>query len=100
MSKTLDNVVDDIEFERDHKSEISPRSQKDVFFIWILIVMISVIGANFAINFSDAGGITGFVIAGSGNEGNYILLFSSVFVALIVVLIIGLIHHGLTQKDK
>lgn len=100
MARTLDNIVDDAEFERNYKQQVSPRSQQDIFFIWLVLVMISVIGSHFVLNLSGASGITGYVVASGGTEGNFLLLISSLFVAFIVVLVVGLVHHGVTQKDK
>ncbi len=100
MAQTLDNIVDDAEFEKNYKQQVSPRSQQDIFFIWLVLVMISVLGAHFFVGLSGAEGITGYVVSSGGTEGNFMLLFASMFVTFIMVLVVGLVHHGVTQKDK
>ena len=100
MAQSLDSIVDDAEFEKNYKRQVSPRSQQDIFFIWLVLVMISVIGAHFLVGLSGAGGITGYVVSSGGSESNFMLLLASMFVTFIMVLIVGLVHHGVTQKDK
>ena len=100
MAQTLDNIVDDAEFEKNYKHQVSPRSQQDIFFIWLVLVIISVLGAHFLVGLSGAQGITGYVVSSGGSEGNFMLLLASMFVTFIMVLIVGLVHHGVTQNDK
>lgn len=85
-------------FVKHHLEQVQSRSQKDIFFIWMLLVFISVIAANFVLNLTG-GSPTGFVTATGGDPGNTTLLLGSIMVLFVVVLITGLIYSGITQKD-
>jgi hypothetical protein len=84
-------VVDESEFARRHNERIERRGDKDVFFIWIILMFISVVGAHFVLNFASASP-TGYVTAAQDAVENVTLLVESLFV-LFVALFIGLLGH-------
>ena len=94
----MERIVDEKKFFRNHKLQIHHRSQKDIFFIWMLIMFISVISAYFVLNLG-VGSPTGFVTANEDPEANLTLLLSAFMVVFVVVLITALIYNGITQKD-
>jgi hypothetical protein len=101
MAQTLDCIVNDAEFERDYREQKKPKSQQDIFFIWIMLVLISVIGAHFMLNIGGpSSSMTGYVTANESPGDNMSILLYALFVAFIGVLVIGLVHFGVTQKDK
>jgi uncharacterized membrane protein YidH (DUF202 family) len=94
----VEKIVDEEKFNMHHAEQISPRSQKDVFFIWLLIIFISVIAAHFVLNMTDAF-MTGFVTAAENPSENIILLLDAFMVVFVVVLMVGLMYNGITKKD-
>jgi len=90
--------VDEEEFLKNHQNQIRKQSQKDVFFIWMLIIFISVIAAHFVLNITG-GTPTGFVTANESFDTNLIILLGALFVAFVVVLVAGLVYSGVTQRD-
>ena len=95
----LESIIDEHEFLRHHSQQVEHRSQKDVFFIWLLIVFISVIAAHFILNFTGSSP-TGFVTADQNPTDNLTLLLESFMVVFVVTLIVGLVYVGVTQKDR
>lgn len=96
--KDLDKLVKDSDFVKHHQEQVQHRSQKDVFFIWMIIIFISVLAAHFVLNFT--GGLpTGFVTAAEDPANNAILLLGAFLVVFIAVMITGLVYVGVTQKD-
>jgi len=95
----LESIIDEHEFLRYHRHQVESKSQKDVFFIWLLIVFISVIAAHFILNFTG-GSPTGFVTADQNPAENLTLLLESFMMVFVVVLIVGLAYVGITKKDK
>ena len=85
-------------FVKHHLEQVQSRSQKDVFFIWMLMIFISVVAAHFVLNLTG-GSPTGFVTAAQGATGNTTLLLGALMVVFVVILITGLIYVGVTQKD-
>jgi hypothetical protein len=98
MVKAYESIVDESEFFRLHSEQVQSRSQKDIFFVWLLIVFISVIAAHFVLNFTGSSP-TGFVTASQNPGANITLLFDSFMVVFIVVLITALIYMGIGKKD-
>jgi hypothetical protein len=98
MPKDLEYIVDDAQFEKHHSQQQEGRGQKDIFFVWILLVLISVIGSHFLLNFSG-GSPTGYVTATQDAGENMTIGLYAMFVVFIVVLIVGLIYVGATHKD-
>ena len=97
-TETLVGIVNKEKFFQHHSKEIQPKSQKDVFFIWMLIMFISVISAHFILNF--AGGLpTGFITAAESTTGNISILLGAILVVFVGVLITALVHIGITKKD-
>jgi hypothetical protein len=94
----MESIVDEERFNMNHAEQISPRSQKDVFFIWLLIIFISVIAAHFVLNVSNAS-MTGFVTAAQDPSENITLLLDAFMVVFVVILIVGLVYSGITKKD-
>jgi uncharacterized membrane protein YhaH (DUF805 family) len=94
----MEKIVDEKKFFTDHKKQVHHRAQKDIFFIWLLVMFISVISAYFVLNMG-AGSPTGFVTANEDPEANLTLLLSAFMVLFVVVLITALIYIGITQKD-
>jgi uncharacterized membrane protein YhaH (DUF805 family) len=99
MARTLDHIVDDADFEKNYKNQESPRGQRDIFFIWIVLVLISVVGAHFILNLAG-GGITGYVTAKEDPVGNVTIMLQAIFVLFIAVLVVALVYFGVSQKDK
>ena len=94
----MEKIVDEEKFHADHKSLIHHRAQKDIFFIWMLVMFISVLGAYFMLNLGT-GSPTGFVTANQDMTGNMTLLLGAFMLLFIVVLITALMYFGITQKD-
>jgi len=94
----MEKIVDEKKFFSDHKLQIHHRSQKDIFFIWMLIMFISVISAYFVLNLGS-NSPTGFVTASENATENLTLLLSAFMVVFVVVLITALIYTGITKKD-
>ena len=86
------------EFEKHHKKQVESKSQKDIFFIWMLIVFISVIAAHFVLNIAG-GNPTGFVTAADNPATNTTILLGSIFIVFVTVLITAIIHINITKKD-
>ena len=91
-------IADESDFKRNHLEQTHHRSQRDVFFIWMLIMFISVLGAHFMLNFMG-GSPTGFVTAAESPTDNAILLLGAFLVLFVVIMIVGLIHIGITKRD-
>ena len=91
-------IVNDAEFKKHHRRQIQIRSQKDVFFVWMLIVFISVIAAHFVLNFTGSTP-TGFVTATQDPASNATLFLGAMLTVFIVIMIIALIHIGVTRVD-
>ncbi|MFH0869966.1 MAG: hypothetical protein V1866_02830 [archaeon] len=98
MTRTLDHIIDEAQFERSYKEQNTTRSQKDVFFIWLVLMFMAVFAAHLVLNFSGTT-VTGFVTATAGPAGNATTLLYSLFAVFIVVLVTALIYTGITQKD-
>jgi len=94
----MDRVVDEKKFFANHKLQVHHRSQKDIFFIWLLVMFISVIGSFFVLNLGT-GMPTGFVTASENSQENITLLLDAFMVVFVVVLITALMYFGITQKD-
>ena len=94
----MDKIVDEKKFFMNHKEQVQHRAQKAIFFIWMLIMFLSVISAYFVLNMG-VGSPTGFVTASQDPEANLTLLLSAFMVVFVVVLITALIYNGITQKD-
>jgi len=92
----MERLVDEKEFENYKKTQ--GRAQKDIFFIWLLIILISVIAAHFVLNIAG-GSPTGFVTASENPDANVSLLLGSLQVVFICVLITAVVYIGITQKD-
>jgi uncharacterized membrane protein YhaH (DUF805 family) len=93
----MEKIVDEEKFFEDHRLQIHDRAQKDIFFIWMLVMFISVLGAYFVLNLGASP--TGFVTANQDMTGNMTLLLGAFMLLFIVVLITALIYFGITQKD-
>ena len=94
----MESIVDEKEFIKHHQAQVESRSQKDVFFIWMLIIFISVIAAHLVLNFTGSSP-TGFVTAATNPTDNSVLLFGALLVVFIVILITALIYIGITKND-
>lgn len=92
------NIVNEEEFNKHHEEQVDKKSQKNIFFIWLLIIVISVLAAHLVLNFAP-GSPTGFVTAAQSPETNIIILFSAFLVVSVGVLITAVIHKGITRKD-
>jgi len=92
------DLVDETKFAQHHAKQVESRSQKDIFFIWMLIILISVIAAHFVLNFTGSSP-TGFVTAAKSPSDNTVILFGALLVVFVVVLITGIIYIGITQND-
>ena len=93
------SIVDEAEFIKHHEKQVESKSQKDIFFIWMLIVFISVIAAHFVLNLTGSSP-TGFVTAAESTTTNPSILLGALLVVFVIILITGLIHSGVTQKDR
>lgn len=90
--------IDEQEFMRKHYHQIRHRSQKDIFFIWMVIVFISVIAAHLVLNLTG-GSPTGFVTAEEDSSSNMLILLGSLFVAFISCLITAIVYIGISKND-
>jgi hypothetical protein len=99
MASDGECIVNEEEFLKHHSEQVQSKSQKDVFFIWLLVIFISVIAAHFVINLAGSTP-TGFVTATEDATQNITILFDALMVVFIVVLIVAIIYMGITQKDK
>jgi hypothetical protein len=97
MVRTLDHIVDEAEFEKNYKSQASPRAQKDVFFIWMVLMVLSVVGAHFMLNVSGSS-MTGYVTATQDPVENVTIMLDSMFVLFITILVGALIFIGVNQR--
>ena len=91
-------MISENDFVKHHLEQVQSGSQKDIFFIWMLLVFISVIAANFVLNLTGSTP-TAFVTVSGANSGNTSLFLGSIMVLFVVVLITGLVYCGITQKD-
>lgn len=91
-------LFDENKFFRHHGKQVQSKSQKDVFFIWMLIMFISVLAAHFILNFTGSSP-TGFVTAAESVTGNTTLFLGALLVVFVVIMIIAVIHFGLTKRD-
>jgi len=91
-------IVDEEKFIEHHEKQVQSKSQRDIFFIWMIIIFISVIAAHFVLNFTG-GSPTGFVTATESPTANINLLMGALLVVLIGIMITGLIYTGVTQND-
>jgi hypothetical protein len=98
MAEEVENIVDESEFLKHYSEQVESKSQKDIFFIWLLIMFISVIAAHFVLNFTGSSP-TGFVTATQNPTENITLLFDAMMVVFVVVLITALIYMGISKKD-
>jgi hypothetical protein len=89
---------DEKEFLKKHYKQVRPGAQKDVFFIWMLIVFISVIAAHFLLNLTG-GSPTGFITASESSGSNLVILLGALFVAFISCLVAGLVYVGIGKND-
>jgi hypothetical protein len=94
----LESIIDEHEFIQNHQHQVDRRSQKDVFFIWLVIVFLSVIAAHFVLNITGSSP-TGFVTAAQDFNSNAFLLLGALMVSFVVILIVGLVYTGITKKD-
>jgi hypothetical protein len=94
----MEKIVDEKKFFSDHKKQVHHRAQKDIFFIWLLVMFISFISAYFVLNLG-AGSPTGFVTASEDPEANLTLLLCAFMVFFVGILITALIYNGITKKD-
>lgn len=92
------SLFDETKFLKHHTAFRESKSQKDVFFIWMLIMFISVVAAHFILNFTG-GSPTGFVTAAQSTIANTSLFLGALLVVFVVILIIAIIHIGITKKD-
>ena len=92
------SIINEFMFKKHHAKQIESRSQRDIFFIWMILIFISVIAAHFVLNFT-ASSPTGFITAAQNPDANTTLLFAAFLVVFIVILITGLVYTGITQKD-
>ena len=87
------------EFLAKHPEQVQEKSQKDIFFIWMVLMFIAVFAAHFVIA-TIGGSPTGFVtVAGSATDSGTMLL-GSLMVTFITVLIVGIVHVGITKRDR
>lgn len=93
-----ENSINEEKFLENHKKQVQSKSQKDIFFIWILIIFISVIAAHFILNFTGSS-LTGFVTAAQDTTTNMTILIGALLVVFIIILITALIHMEITKKD-
>ncbi len=91
-------IINEVELKKHHSHQIQIRSQKDIFFIWMLLMFISVIAAHFVLNFIP-GSPTGFVTAAESPGTNTTILLGAIMVVCITILITALIYTGVTKKD-
>lgn len=94
----MEKIVDEKKFHSDHKSLIHHRAQKDIFFIWLLVMFIAVISAYFVLNLAGSSP-TGFVTANEDPAESLVLLLSAFMLLFVVILITALIYFGITKKD-
>ncbi|KYK25288.1 hypothetical protein AYK26_02290 [Euryarchaeota archaeon SM23-78] len=93
-----EDLVDEEKFIKHHEEQVESKSQKDVFFIWMLIVFISVLASHFMLNFTGSTP-TGFVTAAESITGNATLLLGSLLVMFAVIMITAVIHFSTVRKD-
>jgi hypothetical protein len=98
MAPSLDFIIDDEEFKRHHSKQVHHRSQKDIFFIWMLIVFISVIAANFILGLAS-GSPTGFVTAETSTTTDATIILGSMMLVFVMTLMVALVYTGITKKD-
>jgi uncharacterized membrane protein YhaH (DUF805 family) len=98
MPKTLDKIINEEEFEKHHSKTKTARSQRDIFFVWTLLMTIAVIGSHFALNLSSPS-VTGFVTATEDVTGSFTIMLYAVFALFVTILITAIIYTGITQKD-
>nr|MCK4930365.1 hypothetical protein [Nanoarchaeota archaeon] len=94
-----EGIINESEFLRHHEKQVERKSQKDVFFIWMLIIFISVIAAHFILNFTGSSP-TGFVTATQSTTTNATLLIRALFIGFVIIMITALIYIGITRKDR
>jgi F0F1-type ATP synthase membrane subunit a len=98
MARLLEHIVDEEEFMKHHEQQVQKRSQRDVFFIWMLIIFISVLAAHFILNITGSTP-TGFVTAAENPTANVTILLGAMLLVFVVILIGGLVYTGITKKD-
>lgn len=83
----------------DEKLKIHVRKHHDVFFIWLVLMFIAVIGAHFVLNVTQ-GIPTGYVTAQENPVENMTLLLQAMLVLFVTILIVGITHEVITHKDR
>jgi hypothetical protein len=82
-----------------HKEQQQKGSQKDIFFVWMVLMTIAVIGSNFLLEVGT-GSPTGMVVASLGEEIQLNILLGSIMILLIAVLIGIISYKFATKKNK
>ena len=47
-----ESLINESDFHKHHKEQVHHRSQKDIFFIWLLLMFIAMLGSFFVLNFT------------------------------------------------
>ncbi len=81
-----------------HRTQIENPNHKDIFFIWLLLVFISVFSA-YTILGLTTGSPTGLVTAGDDISFNGPIMLGSLLFVFINILIVGLVHIGISGRD-
>jgi hypothetical protein len=97
MVKLQKPVVSEEEFLRRYNQRIERRGSKDVLFIWIVLMFISVVAAHFALNVAVPS-TTGYVTAGTDAVENINILMDSFFVLFIAVFVGLLAYIGISKS--
>jgi hypothetical protein len=90
-SKAVAKIVKEEEFNAHHSVQVERRGERDVFFVWLVLMFVSVVSAHFILNFTP-GTPTGYVTAAESPVENLTMLVDSFFV-LFVALFVGLLGH-------
>ncbi|MBN2142544.1 hypothetical protein JW711_04400 [Candidatus Woesearchaeota archaeon] len=82
-----------------HDFHVHVKPHHEVFFIWVIIMFIAVIGAHFFLNMGLGDAITGYVTVEENPFDNLTLLLDAMAVLFITILIIGMAYETITHSD-
>ena len=97
MERNIFHELDLLELKH-HRWQAEKTKHKDIFFIWLLLIFISVFSA-YTILGLTTGSPTGLAIAGSELTSNGPIMLGSLLFVFINILIVGLVHTGISGRD-
>ena len=98
MDKNIFHELDLLELKH-HRSQVKNKNHSDIFFIWLLLVFISVFSAYTVLGITT-GSPTGLAIAGDSLSTNAPFMLGSLLFVFINILIVGLIYTGVSGRDS